>query len=202
MVPAAEKDVLADLQAAYPGAGLTLTEGETEEHDAESNFTGDGVTGRWGIRELSDCAEPATRIDLVVRRLPNGRGSRSSSTRRRPRRSARPPRRRRRPAATRPAAAPTAGERALIQAALPAAGLRHVLGAAPSGRVRDDLGTGGQQAADPPVAGRGPGGQRLQPFGRRPQESRRSSILTSSSPASCRSGGAPSAFRVTIGRAG
>jgi hypothetical protein len=66
VVPAAEKDVLADLQAAYPAAGLTLTEGETEERDAESNFTG-GVTGRWGIRELSDCAAPATRIDLVVR---------------------------------------------------------------------------------------------------------------------------------------
>jgi hypothetical protein len=66
VVPAAEPDVLADLQAAYPAAGLTLTEGETEEHDAESNFTGD-VTGRWGIRELTDCAEPATRIDLVVR---------------------------------------------------------------------------------------------------------------------------------------
>ena len=66
VVPAAEKAVLADLQAAYPKAGLTLTEGETEEHDAESNFTGD-VTGRWGIRELSDCAQPATRIDLVVR---------------------------------------------------------------------------------------------------------------------------------------
>ena len=66
VVPGAEKDVLADLQAAYPAAGLTLTEGETEEHDAESNFTGD-VTGRWGIRELSDCSEPATRIDLVVR---------------------------------------------------------------------------------------------------------------------------------------
>jgi hypothetical protein len=67
VVPAAEKDVLADLQAAYPAAGLTLTEGETEEHDAESNFTGDGVTGRWGIRELSDCSDAATRIDLVVR---------------------------------------------------------------------------------------------------------------------------------------
>ena len=66
VVPAAEPDVLADLQAAYPAAGLTLTEGETEEHDAESNFTGD-VTGRWGIRELSNCSEAATRIDLVVR---------------------------------------------------------------------------------------------------------------------------------------
>ena len=67
MVPAAEPQVLADLQAAYPAAGLTLTEGETEERDAESNFTGDGVTGRWGIRELTGCSDPATRIDLVVR---------------------------------------------------------------------------------------------------------------------------------------
>lgn len=66
VVPAAEPDVLADLQAAYPAAGLTLTEGETEERDAESNFAGD-VTGRWGIRALPDCAEPATRMDLVVR---------------------------------------------------------------------------------------------------------------------------------------
>ena len=67
VVPVAERDVLADLQAAYPAAGLSLTEGETEEHDAESNFTGAGVTGRWGVRELSDCSEAATRIDLVVR---------------------------------------------------------------------------------------------------------------------------------------
>jgi hypothetical protein len=66
VVPAAEPDVLAELQSAYPAAGLTLTEGETEARDAESNFTGD-VTGRWGIRELPDCSEPATRIDLVVR---------------------------------------------------------------------------------------------------------------------------------------
>jgi hypothetical protein len=68
VVPSAEHDVLADLQGAYSDAGLTLTGGETEERDAESNFTGDGVTGRWGIRELSDCADPATRIDLVVRK--------------------------------------------------------------------------------------------------------------------------------------
>ena len=67
VVPSAEPDVLAGLQSAYSDAGLTLTEGETEERDAESNFTGDGVTGRWGIRELTDCSDPATRIDLVVR---------------------------------------------------------------------------------------------------------------------------------------
>jgi hypothetical protein len=67
VVPAAEPDVLADLQQAYSAAGITLTEGETEERDAESNFTGSGLTGRWGIRALEDCTPAATRIDLVVR---------------------------------------------------------------------------------------------------------------------------------------
>jgi hypothetical protein len=66
VVPAAEKDVLAALQQAYPAAGLTLTEGETEEHDAESNFEGNRTKGRWAIRELADCSPTATRIDLVV----------------------------------------------------------------------------------------------------------------------------------------
>ena len=67
VVAAAEPDVLADLQKAYPAAGITLTEGETEERDAESNFTGSGLTGRWGIRALENCTPAATRIDLVVR---------------------------------------------------------------------------------------------------------------------------------------
>jgi hypothetical protein len=67
VVPSAEKDVLAQLQQAYPKAGLTLTEGETEERDAESNFEGDAVVGRWGIRVIPDCSPEATRIDVVVR---------------------------------------------------------------------------------------------------------------------------------------
>jgi hypothetical protein len=65
-VPGAETDVLADLQGRYAAEGLTLTEGETEERDAESNFEGPGVVGRWGIRELSECSPEATRIDVVV----------------------------------------------------------------------------------------------------------------------------------------
>jgi len=67
VVPSTEPDVLADLQRTYPAAGLTLTEGETEERDAESDFTGEGVVGRWGIRALEDCSPAATRIDLVLR---------------------------------------------------------------------------------------------------------------------------------------
>ena len=68
VVPKSEKDTLAEMQRIFANAGLKLTEGETEEHDAESNFTGNGLTGRWGIRELSGCDGPATRIDMVVRK--------------------------------------------------------------------------------------------------------------------------------------
>jgi hypothetical protein len=68
VVPQSESDVLAALQRSFASAGLKLTEGETEEHDAESNFTGNGLTGRWGIREISGCDGPATRIDVVVRK--------------------------------------------------------------------------------------------------------------------------------------
>lgn len=67
VLPVAEAAALKDLQHAYASGGWKLTEGETEARDAESNFTGNGITGRWGIRELSDCTPTATRIDLVTR---------------------------------------------------------------------------------------------------------------------------------------
>ena len=38
-----------------PAAGFKLTEGEVEENDAESNWTGNGYLGRWAIREMPDC---------------------------------------------------------------------------------------------------------------------------------------------------
>ncbi|HEV7210324.1 MAG TPA: hypothetical protein VGN47_01260 [Blastococcus sp.] len=66
VVPGAEHDVLKKMQDAYLSAGLTLTAGETEPHDAESNFTGSAATGRWGIRALDECSPAATRIDVVV----------------------------------------------------------------------------------------------------------------------------------------
>ena len=67
VVPGAEHDVLKQMQDAYLSAGLTLTDGETETDDAESNFTGSAATGRWGIRALDDCSPAATRIDVVVK---------------------------------------------------------------------------------------------------------------------------------------
>jgi hypothetical protein len=66
VVPRAQKDVLGELQDAYAAADIELTEGETEERDAESNFEGDGFIGRWGIQALSDCDPAATRIDVVT----------------------------------------------------------------------------------------------------------------------------------------
>jgi hypothetical protein len=67
VVPTAEADVLKELQRSYSSGGWKLTRGETEKRDAESDFTGSGIQGRWGIRDLSDCSPAATRIDLVVR---------------------------------------------------------------------------------------------------------------------------------------
>lgn len=48
-------DVLASLNGPAQEAGFTVTEGETEEHDAEANWTGNGFRGRWAIRESSSC---------------------------------------------------------------------------------------------------------------------------------------------------
>ena len=36
-------------------AGFEVTEGETEEHDAEANWKSDQQVGRWAIRESADC---------------------------------------------------------------------------------------------------------------------------------------------------
>jgi len=37
-------------------AGFKITEGETEEHDAEANWAGNGYRGRWAIRESAQCS--------------------------------------------------------------------------------------------------------------------------------------------------
>ena len=48
-------DVLDALNGPAQDAGFAVTEGETEEHDAEANWTGNGFRGRWAIRESSSC---------------------------------------------------------------------------------------------------------------------------------------------------
>jgi hypothetical protein len=56
---------LADMQKAYSSRGWTPSEGEVEERDAESNFAGNGLRGRWAIRELPDCTDN-TSVSLLL----------------------------------------------------------------------------------------------------------------------------------------
>jgi hypothetical protein len=55
VAPGKFRDTLGFMQKAYPSAGLALKEGEVEAHDAESNFAGNGLTGRWTLKEISGC---------------------------------------------------------------------------------------------------------------------------------------------------
>jgi len=61
------KAVLKQLQDAMKGAGFTLTEGEVEERDAESNWTGNGYTGRWAIREVARCPDQTSVTVLAAK---------------------------------------------------------------------------------------------------------------------------------------
>jgi hypothetical protein len=61
------KAVLKQLQVAMKGAGFTLTEGEVEDRDAESNWTGNGYTGRWAIREVAGCTEQTSVTVLAAK---------------------------------------------------------------------------------------------------------------------------------------
>ena len=49
------RTVLAHLNGPAQAAGFEFTEGETEEHDAEANWTGRGYRGRWAIRDSTTC---------------------------------------------------------------------------------------------------------------------------------------------------
>lgn len=57
VAPKPFKQTLADMQGAYSTRGWTASEGEVEERDAESNFGGNGLRGRWAIREIPDCTD-------------------------------------------------------------------------------------------------------------------------------------------------
>lgn len=55
VVPGGLKATLAFLQNKLPAAGYQPSEGEVEKHDAESNFAGKGIKGRWTLREIPGC---------------------------------------------------------------------------------------------------------------------------------------------------
>ena len=47
--------VLAFMNHQVAGAGFEVEKGETEEHDAEAEWRGNGFRGRWSIRESATC---------------------------------------------------------------------------------------------------------------------------------------------------
>lgn len=59
--------VLRALQTDLPAKGYTPKEGETEPHDAESNWSSAGYDGRWAIRELTQCGGD-TSVSVVARK--------------------------------------------------------------------------------------------------------------------------------------
>jgi hypothetical protein len=59
-------DVLAAMNAAKR-SGFAITSGETEEDDAEANWTGNGFVGRWAITKSATCPGE-TVIQLLSKR--------------------------------------------------------------------------------------------------------------------------------------
>jgi hypothetical protein len=49
------KSVLGTLNGTAQDAGFKVTSGETEKHDAEANWEGNGFRGRWAIKESAKC---------------------------------------------------------------------------------------------------------------------------------------------------
>jgi hypothetical protein len=60
------EDVLKAMNAAKK-SGFRVTSGETEEDDAEANWTGNGFTGRWAIKKSATCTGE-TVIQLLSKR--------------------------------------------------------------------------------------------------------------------------------------
>lgn len=56
---------LAAMRKAYTSRGWSASEGEVEQRDAESNFAGNGLRGRWAIREVPDCTGN-TSVSLLI----------------------------------------------------------------------------------------------------------------------------------------
>lgn len=63
--PRGFKETLAAMQKAYSSRGWSPSEGEVEARDAESNFAGHGLRGRWAIRQLPDCPDN-TAVSLLI----------------------------------------------------------------------------------------------------------------------------------------
>jgi hypothetical protein len=55
------------LDAALPGAGFEVTHSEAESSEAEGDFKGQGVAGRWRVGKLNKC-DGAVSITVLTRR--------------------------------------------------------------------------------------------------------------------------------------
>jgi hypothetical protein len=49
------QEILAFMNGQVADAGYRVEKGETEEHDAEAEWSGNGFRGRWAIRESTQC---------------------------------------------------------------------------------------------------------------------------------------------------
>ena len=65
VVPGAIRDVADRLLQALPGAGYELGEGDSEEHEAESHFSGNGFDGFFKLNTVGDC-DGANTLALVL----------------------------------------------------------------------------------------------------------------------------------------
>lgn len=61
------KTVLSALQTELPAKGFRPDNGETEPHDAESDWESSGFKGRWAIREIPQCSGD-TLVNVVARK--------------------------------------------------------------------------------------------------------------------------------------
>jgi hypothetical protein len=59
------KATLAEMQDAYSTRGWSPSEGEVEARDAESNFSGHELRGRWAIRQIPECPDN-TSVSLLL----------------------------------------------------------------------------------------------------------------------------------------
>lgn len=55
LVPGAIRDVTDRLLDELPGAGYELGEGDSEEHEAESHFSGNGFDGFFKLNTIGGC---------------------------------------------------------------------------------------------------------------------------------------------------
>jgi hypothetical protein len=67
VTPTGFTDVLHGLQTSLPAKGFTPANGETEPHDAESDWSSATYTGRWAIRQLTQCGGQ-TAVSVVARK--------------------------------------------------------------------------------------------------------------------------------------